>query len=192
MTEHYKGYAVTLEYDPGASNPLDWTTPEERHAWYALCHRRHNLPFEIGADTDDYQGWAELAAAVTAPGGELEGKQYRFVRWHEHSGIAVSLLDTDKFAGWDVGCAGVIFGDNLGDIRASFAEWRAYVEGDVYTIRIAAPDGNEVDSLLGLFGYDEALDCARQFIDADAKLVGAARIRRYGRPHAPRAQKLHA
>lgn len=192
MTEHYKGYTVTLEYDQDADNPLDWTTPEERHAWYALRHRRYNVPFEIGADPDDYQGWAELAKAVTAPGGELAGKQYQFVRWYEHSGIAVDLLDTDQFAGWDVGCAGVIFGDALDDIKASFVDWRAYVEGEVYTVRVTAPDGNEVDSLGGLFGYDEALDGARWIIDGDAELTGVARIRVYGRAHAPRARELHA
>lgn len=192
MTEHYKGYTITLEYDPDAENPLTWTTPEERRAWYALSHRRYTLPYEIDADTDDYHGWAELAAAVTSPDGELPGKVYRFVRWYEHSGVAVSLLSTDQFGGWDVGCAGVIFGDTLDDIDASFVSWQAYVEGEVYRVCITAPDGNEVDSLAGLYGYDDALGYCRNIIDEDTQLTGAERIRRYGRAHAPRARELHA
>jgi hypothetical protein len=191
MIEYYKGYTIQLEHDQDADNPLTWTVPEERGAWFALRHRWYDLPFEIDADIDDYSSRAELAGAVTAPGGELAGKLYQFVRWYEHSGIAVSLTDTDQFGGWDTGCAGVIFGDNRGAILASFGMWKAYVENDVYAVSVTAPDGNEVDSLCGLYGYDEATGCARWVIDADAKLTGLARIRRYGRRHAPRARELH-
>jgi hypothetical protein len=85
----------------------------------------------------------------------------------------------------------LIFGNTVAAIQASFAVWKSYVEGEVYALTVTAPDGHKVDSLVGLYGYDEALGCARWVIDADAKLSGTARIRRYGRPHAPRAQELH-
>lgn len=191
MTEHYRGYTITLEYDQDADNPLMWRTPKERRAWYALRHRRYSLPFEIDANPDDYHAWAELAAAVTAPGGELAGKVYQFVRWYEHSGIAVSLRDDEGGQDWDAGIAGVVFGTTRAAILASFTVWKAYTEGEVYALTITAPDGNEVDSLCGLYGYDEALGCARWTIDGDAKLTGAARIQRYGRARAPRARELH-
>lgn len=189
MTEHYNGYTISLAYDQDASNPLTWTTPEERRAWFALRHKRYSLPFEIDADTSDYHSWTELADAYSRTHGDMP---YKFVRWYEHGGIAVSLCDHEGGQDWDAGIAGVIFGNTIASIKASFAVWQAYVEGDVYTLTITAPDGNEVDSLCGLYGYDEALGCARWAIDADKQLTGAARIRRYGRAHAPRAQELHA
>lgn len=190
--ERYNGYTIRLEYDRDAENPLVWTAPEERGVWFALRHRRYSLPFEIEADTGDYQSWAELAKAVTAPDGELVGKAYQFVQWYEHGAIAVSLRDTDQFGDWDSGCAGVIFGVSKAAIRASFDVWKPYNEGEVYEVCITAPDGHEVDELSGLYGYDEAMSCARWVIEADAKLTGVARIRRHGRVHAPRAQELHA
>jgi hypothetical protein len=192
MTEHDNGYTIQLEDDEDADNPLDWTTFEERQVWFALRHKRYTLPFEIDADPDEYQSWQELAEAVTGPDGELAGKAYQIVRWHEHSGIAVSLLDTDRSGDWDTGCAGVIFGTSRAAILASFAVWKAYVEGDVYTVRVTAPDGNVVDQLVGLYGYDEATGCACWIVGADAKLTGVERIWRYGRAHTPRAQELHA
>jgi len=192
MTEQYNGYTITLTYDDGdVQNPLWWTTPEERRAWYALRHRRYSLPFEIDADPDDYDSWTELAAAVTAPGAELAGKVYQFVRWYEHSGTAVSLRDDEGGQDWDAGIAGVVFGTTRAAILASFTVWKAYVECEVYRVRITASDGTEIDSLCGLYGYEEALGCARWVIDADAKLTGAARIRRYGRECALRAQEFH-
>lgn len=192
MTEQYNGYTISLTYDDGdVQNPLWWDTPEERRAWYALRHPRYSLPFEIDADPDDYYSWAELATAVTAPGGVLAGKVYQFVRWYEHGGIAVSLRDNEGGQGWDAGIAGVVFGTTRAAILASFTVWKAYVECEVYRVRITASNGNEVDDLVGLYGYDEALGCARWIIDEDLTLSGTARIRRYGRTKAPRAQELH-
>jgi hypothetical protein len=192
MTEHYNGYTIGLAYDDeDVENPLTWMTPEERGTWYTLHHKRYSLPFEIDANPDDYYSWAELAAAVTAPGGELAGKVYQFVRWYEHSGVVVTLRDDEGGWDWDAGIAGVVFGTTRAAILASFAVWKPYVEGEVYALTVTAPDGNEVDSLCGLYGYDEALGCARWIIDGDSKLTGVARILRYGRAHAPRAQELH-
>jgi hypothetical protein len=192
MTEQYNGYTISLTYDDGdVQNPLWWDAPEERQAWYALKHPRYSLPFEIGADPDDYYSWAELAAAVTAPGGELAGMVYQFVRWYEHSGIAVSLRDDERGRDWDAGIVGVVFGTTRAAILASFNVWKAYVECEVYRVRITASDGTEIDSLCGLYGHDEALGCAHWVIDTDRQLTGVARIRRYGRVHAPRARELH-
>lgn len=188
MTEQYNGYTVTLAYDQEADDPLTWATPEGRRTWFALRHKRYSLPFEIDADPDDYHSWTELAAAYSRTHGDMP---YKFVRWYEHSGIAVSLQADDGGRDWDAGIAGVIFGNTIASIKASFAVWQAYVAADVYTLTITAPDGTEVDSLCGLYGYDEALGCARWVIDVDAKLTGVARIRRYGRVHAPRAQEMH-
>jgi len=185
MTDYYRGYTIRLAYDQDASNPLDWTTPEGRGTWFVLQHRRYALPCEIDVDFDQYESWTELAEGMS------HGRRYQFVRWYEHSGVVVSLRDDEGGQDWDAGIAGVIFGSTAAAIQASFAVWKPYVEGEVYALTITAPDTNEVDCLVGLYGYDEAMGCARWVIDTDATLSGTARIRHYGRAHAPRAQELH-
>jgi hypothetical protein len=192
ITEDYRGYAIALTYDQDADDPLTWAKPAERKVWFALKRTRYTLPFEIDANTDDYHSWRELAEAVTGTDGELAGKAYRFVRWHEHGDITVSLVDVDDLGGWDTGCAGVVFGDSLDLISSTFQESKAYIEGDMYRVTITAPDGNKVlDSLGGFHGYEEAVTYARETIDEDVKVTGTARIRQYGRASAPRAQDLH-
>jgi hypothetical protein len=187
MTEYYHGYTIALAYDQDADDPLDWTTPAERGAWFALDMQRRSLPWELEDDHADYTSWQE----VVKTNAEQYGGVYKFVRWYEHGGIAVSLRDDEGGQDWDAGIAGVIFGGTTAAIQASFAGWKAYVEGDVYALTVTAPDGNEADSLVGLYGYAEALDYAHSVIDEDAKLTGVARVRRYGRAHAPRARELH-
>ena len=186
MTEDYKKYRIALAFDPCPEDPLTWTTPEERGAWFVLYHRRYNLPCELHVDFDNYENWTALAEAVSG------GRPYQFVRWYEQGGIAVSLRDAEPGGEWDAGCAGVIFGESPETIRGAFTDWAAYAEGEVYSLTITAPDGNEVLDVGGAYGYDAALAYAREAVDEDIDLAGVARIRRYGRRHAPRAREVHA
>jgi hypothetical protein len=187
VTEEYKGYTVTLIYDPAPADPLASATPEERGAWFVLRHSRYNLPCELAVDFDAYDNWTALAAHV---GG---GKPFKFVQWYEHSGVVVSLRDAE--AGprdWDTGIAGVIVGETAMAIQRAFEPWSAYLAGEVYALLITAPDGNEVDHRSGCYGYGDAMTYARGLIELDRQILGTDRIRVYGRPRAPRAQELHA
>lgn len=188
MTEHYKGYTVTLEYDRDADNPLKWTPPTDRKTWFVLRRRRNNLPCEINVDFDRYQSWTELAGDVSS------GRPYQFVRWHEHGDISVTLQDTEAAAsgGWDTCCAGVVIGESVEAIKSSFKMWAAYVAGEMYVLTVTAPDGNEVCTLGGMYGYGWTMNWARRVIDEDVSLTGVARTQVYGRAQAPRAQELHA
>lgn len=162
-TREFNGYKITITQDADYfDGPLDWTTPEERGAAYCLKMRRYDLPWELDAeydedgndknDLDRYSSWTEFAEA-RAP----ENMQhYKFVRWYEHSGVAVSLIDTEGPQGWDAGIAGVIFGESEDAIEGTFLDWKCYIEGDIWSVTVEDINGNFVDSLSGIYGYDYA------------------------------------
>lgn len=159
-----------ITYDGDANNnPINWMKPQERGAYFALSHNRYDLAYEIETTTDEFLGWAELAKNVTSKKGELPGYQYKFVRWYEHGGIAVSLVDTDEIGGWNVGCAGVIFGKTQKDIELAFAPYRDYIQGDIYQVTIKNENGETLDALGGIYGYDSAVHEADEMM-AQAKI----------------------
>lgn len=168
----YKGYNIELMYDESPEDPLTWSTPDDRGVWYALKHSRNVLPYEIEADTDDYDSWSELARAVTGKGGELPGHNYRFVRWYEHSGVSITLRDDEGGQGFDAGIAGVVFGPTTEDIDGDFDIWKQYVEGEVYGYNITDPNGDDLEwgSLWGFYGLDHAVRSAEEMIDSDLSL----------------------
>lgn len=167
MQHTYKDYTINIEYDDRATeSPLEWATPEERGAYYALYHGRYNLPYEIDARTSDFNSWRELAEAVTSDGGELEGYVYKFVNWYEHSGVVVSLVDDDTRRGWDSGIAGVVFGESVAAIVSSFETYKQYIEGDVYAYVIEDSHGDIIDSLSGIYGEEDAIEEAKSFINS--------------------------
>lgn len=144
-------YIATVSQDECPEDPLSWTTPEERGAWFVLKHRSYTLPCEIDVDFDAYDSWEAVAQAVSGD------KPYKYVGWYEHSGVVVRLLDDANYNGWDAGVVGVIVGDTTKDIENSFADWKHYIEGEVYGVTIRTTTGREVDSLWGLYG-DDAVD----------------------------------
>lgn len=155
-------YIAKVHYDEMPDDPTTWTTPDERKVTFALHHKRYDLPFELDNKYDDegnnivdldlYDSWTEFADAC-APSDQ---QNYRFVRWYEHSGVAVSLRDDESGRDWDAGIAGVIFGETTADINREFETWKQYIEGNVYWVAIETADGRPVDSLAGLYG-DEAV-----------------------------------
>lgn len=168
----YNGFKISIEQDQYADeSPLDWTTPEERGATFALQISRYDLPFELDSKYDDngdnivdmdlYNSWDEFAKAC-AP---ADQQCYKFVRWYEHSGISVSLRDAEDGHDWDAGIAGVIFGTDDDAIKGSFADWKMYIEGDVYSVTVTDPAGEFVDSLGGIYGYEYAEAAGREMID---------------------------
>lgn len=187
-TIEYKGYKIAINYDEDTEDPTTWTTPEERGATFALHHNRYTLPFELENKYDDegnnlvdldlYNSWEEFAKACAPE----DQQNYRFVRWYEHSGIAVSLRDDESGHDWDAGIAGVIFGETTDTINAVFEDWRSYIQGEVYYFCIYDQDGELVDSLSGIYGLEYAEQEAKDWIDA------------YTPPHkvAKKAQELHA
>lgn len=158
----YNGYKITIEQDMADDNPVEWTSPEDRRATFALKHERYDLPFELDQKYDDngddivdldlYKSWTEFAEACAPE----DQKCYKFVRWYEHSGISVSLRDDESGRDWDAGIAGVIFGTDTDAIESAFTEWQFYVQGEIYSVMVEDPEGEMVDSLGCIYGYDQA------------------------------------
>ncbi len=90
---------------------------------------------------------------------------YKFVRWYEHSGVVVSLRDDDHVSDWDAGIAGVIYGETTDDIEFAFEEWKDYIEGNIFYIVVKDPDGEVIDSLGYIRGYEQAEREAMALID---------------------------
>jgi hypothetical protein len=178
------GLTVAIHNDDYPEDPTEWALPSERQVYYALKHNSYRLPWEIDADTADYSSYAELAEAVTGKGGELEGYNYKFVRWYEHSGVSLSLRDGDQYGDWDAGCAGVIFAQTTKEIEANFADYAAYIEGDVYGYIITNPkDGEIIDSCSGFYGYD--------YVESEANAIADAYVWPHEAAYAKKAQRYH-
>ena len=156
------GLTIKIDYDQYAENPLDMMSAEERGVYFALRNPRYDLPWEIDAIQGDYRSWTDLAESLVAKDQEMEGKVYKFVHWYEHSGIAVSLHDDEKYGGWDAAIVGVIFGETTEEIEMHFGPWKNYIEGDVYEYTIENPKNGElIDSCSGFYGYEDVYQCAK-------------------------------
>lgn len=167
--EKYKGYTYEIEHDEFVYDPLTDSTPEERGAWFLLKHNRYDLPFELDIDMDKFDSWTALAKATKKP--------YKFVRWYEHSGIAVSLRDDESGQDWDAGIAGVIVGNTTDEIESAFADWKCYIEGDIWQVHIVDPYGDTPEDdgdMSGIFGYEYAVDFAEQRIDLEENSINYA------------------
>lgn len=89
---------------------------------------------------------------------------------YEHSGVSVSLGTDNHWSdpgGWDSGWIGWLFithdqvkswgtpPDRIEDaLRGGFEEFAAWVAGDCYGYRILSPDGDEIESCWGFYGWD--------------------------------------
>lgn len=151
---NYKGYDYTIEQDDYSETPLDWTTPEERGAWFVLKHDNYILPFEVDIDLGEFNSWTEVAEHLSKSG--EYGENYKFVRWAEHGTVAVSLRDDEGGADWDAGIAGIIIGRTTEEIENAFRDWQYFTEGDVWTVTVEDADGELVDCHSGIMGYEQA------------------------------------
>src|SRR5688572_7308701 len=106
METIYKGFKIVVEADDFATNPLEWCGPEDRGAMFVMNLRGWDLPNEAGIDFDEFDNWHDVAEKVLKENDRFT--TYKFVRWHEHGGIVVSLRDDAHRDDWDAGTVGVI------------------------------------------------------------------------------------
>lgn len=87
---------------------------------------------------------------------------------YDHSGITIS---TSPFScSWDSGQVGYIYGDpkdgvTEDSLRSEVSEYDMYLTGDVWCIVIKDKDGDVVDSLSGVYGYDYAVKGAEEMTE---------------------------
>lgn len=184
QTIEYKGYKIEVSVDQFPDNPLEWADADDREGRVAftMVHRRYDVPNETDTDWDEYANMEEAGEAVKA---DRKAKELQFVKWYEHSGIAVSLTDESTAGGFDSGIVGFITGDTIDDIKSYFEEWKHYIEGDTYLVQIMDPDeGDEYVDGGTEYDIEEGIARAKAQID----LYPAKRESR----KAPTAQALHA
>lgn len=144
----------TIEYDDYNDNPLTWTTPSERGCWYILSHKNYELPNELDINFDDYSSWKELVDK------NIKNNQvYKFVNWYEHGNISISLTDNPNSRDFDSGIVGVIIADSMEELNASFLDYKAHIQGDLYRYLLTDANGNTIDACGGYLDiqaiYDE-------------------------------------
>lgn len=182
MKLHYELEPSEFEVE----SPLDWQTPEERGAWFVMTHNRYNLPNELGVDFDGYENWKELVE------GEAKTLQvYKFVRWYEHRGVAVSLRDEPDGQDWDAGIVGVIFGNSAKEIELAFEQWKPYAEGDIWDIIIKDEHDGVLDSVCGYYGYEAAKAAAQEILqEAQAEQDEKDKLERQAQKEVRQAKTL--
>ena len=141
----------TIDYCEFDVNPLNWSTPEEREVWFVMSHKKYDVPNELDIDFNDYDSWEELVSKNIK-----EGQVYKFVNWYEHSGISLNLQDSAvAHNNFDSGIVGVIIANDINDLNAEFAYYKAYIEGNVYEYILEDMEGNVFDSCSGYYGIND-------------------------------------
>lgn len=180
-TIDYRGYSIQVIPDDDAENPFEdgdymptlvlhdkaqrrfgWTSDKDwgRRLNEALgeLNQRHPLPVCLAI----IDRWMRIFHGTSAvfP-----------VAVYEHSGTAVYIGQSAHFldpGGWDSGWVGWFFatreqieawGTPAGlvdqSVVDSFDIFKAWVEGDCYWWRIFTPDGEDVESCSGYYGFDQ-------------------------------------
>ena len=174
-TDPRSGLTLIVESDDDPVNPRT----DYDHAGQMVCfHRRYRL-----GDAHDWRDPAAFQAHLKAHKGAVILDLFLY----DHSGLA---MRTTPFAcPWDSGQVGVIWmsretalrecggpgarrltsairrkAEDL--LRAEVAEYDQYLRGDVWGVRVIDEDGDEQDSIWGLYGQNNALEQGKDMLAA--------------------------
>jgi hypothetical protein len=188
-------FAPTIVLHENAERRFGWTTDDEWKARLEIALEdirqrvaTRNLYGPAGA-LEVVSRWARIVHDV---------KVILPISAIDHSGVAVYLGTHDHPmdpGGWDSGWIGWILltaeqaaqwgssdvAELTAQVRRSFEEFAAWVEGDVAGYRIVAPDGEEIGSCYGFYGlaksFAEHTGHARQDAEAEIRAHIAYRSR---------------
>lgn len=168
-TYERNGLTVTISVDEDPESPREWDNLGKM-----ICsHRSYNLGDEQ-FNADDYDGWDGLRTYLIE---ERNAKILLPLNLFDHSGISMSVGDS---RGWDNGQVGFIYatqedidkefdGDRIKAtqcLRGEVETYDQYLTGDIYGYSVDNPkNGENIDSLWGLYGYDEAERAANETAD---------------------------
>lgn len=151
-------YEIAQDRDP--MSPRD----DDTLSRIVMFHKKFDFPNEDGYNSNDYEGWHELAADI----GKNSGTHILPIYMFEHGGIEIKATKgTNPYTcGWDSGQVGFVytnadlieyFGVDEGmvdDYLIGEVEiYSRYVSGEVYAYHILDENGIEVDYCGGF--YDE-------------------------------------
>lgn len=175
------GFTVKIYYDESPESPRDWTVG----AQMVMSHRNYDLPNDAGISFDDFEGWREIALYLTQKQGALMVMPVYMI---EHSGVALRVgAGGNPFwedpGEWDSGIVGLAYvtpqtwADTQGEpaytgseedqeqarnlITSDVEVYGQYLNGEVYGYTITDTDGEVMDSLWGMYGYEYAENEAR-------------------------------
>lgn len=170
-------WTATVYVDDSPASPAEWSnvgTLAYRTPGYASVG---DLPREyFGTLADELPSDAVVSMPVRA--------------WDDRNGTELREADSwDEAQGWMYATHASIaecIGDGwtvdtvLDAMRDELEPWQQWAQGDVYGVAVTGPDGEERDSLWGLYGDDYAREeAARMLEDAiDAEREEAARVAR--------------
>jgi hypothetical protein len=172
----YKDHTITIEYDDSPDNPRDW----DNLGVLSMYHRGYDFPNESGYNLDNYDSGDDLLKDV------IKNERPALILpvfMYEHGGIALS---TGGFSDpWDSGQIGFIFVrradvlkewnvkrispklyrtlvQNLEDEVETYSQ---YLNGEVYGYIVTGPDGEELDSCWGFYGFEYVKQKAEESAD---------------------------
>lgn len=176
--EEYKGLRLIIEEEEMPISPRDpdWC---EKFGHMVCFHDRYNLGDFERPDLEETREIIARDDVVSLP-----------LYLYDHSGITMytnkaygQMFDPQ---GWDSGQVGWIY-VTKDEIRKEYgvkriskktmqkavdllqsevAEYDQFLTGDIYCARVETPDGDILDSIGGLYGYEYALDYAKDMADA--------------------------
>jgi len=174
----HNGYVVRIETDDFPTDPRN----DDNLGIMTCVHTRHILGDRHHYQTDDFTGWDDFERHLVHDGAVAVMPLYLY----EHSGIGIStrIEPTWYHYAWDGGRIGFIYTTRerikqvFGWSRLTKERWEKvkcnlldevetynqYLNGDVYGYVIEDADGDEVESLWGLWGYEYAVDQARNAV----------------------------
>lgn len=184
MTENYKDFTIEIEQDDIDESPREW----DNLGTMVCFHGRYELGDKTEYREEDQNSWEELAMRLKKDGAIIVMPLYLY----DHSGLRIKVgsfagLLPQGHAEFDSGCVGFIYVTaeklrkeyNVKRITKSIfnkakkvlegevSTYDQYLSGDVYRFDITDADGENVDSLGGIYGYDEALEEAKSVIDGE-------------------------
>jgi hypothetical protein len=169
------GFKAVIEHDDDAANPrTEWDNLSKM-----VCfHKRYKLGDKHDYKQSDHQSWGELYRAILV---DEEPPLVAALYLYDHSGLRISVEPFGcKWDSGQVGWAYVPGGSpefaGMGDpearrtraleiIKSEVEVYDQYLSGEVFGVRVLNPDGEEVDSCWGFYGYDHAVEEANQMLD---------------------------
>lgn len=184
MEETYKNYTIEIEQDECDCDPRDWD-----NTGIMLCsHRRYSLGDQQidRSIIEECSNWGEVEQVIRETYNPVIVMPLYL---YDHSGLSMRTYRHGYHSSWDCGQVGFIIATKESiekihgniDLTPEFLEklenylisevkeYSQYLEGDVYWVRVTDPDGEELDSVGGMFGYDDTMKEVRDWIDADLK-----------------------
>lgn len=181
----YKGYTIEVRQDENVENPREW----EPIGKMVCFHGRYELGDKHGYDQDNFNSWNELQQAIVDDNPDcIIFSLYLY----DHSGLRIKIgsfngLLPQGHAEFDSGQVGFIYmskkdmeksnltvDEAIKVLESEVKIYDQYLSGDVYGYIVSKQDtckscehteNEEIDSLWGIYGYEEAIAEAKQAID---------------------------